>query len=59
MKIELLKEFIRRIWNAGDVEGATVYYFAGDRITGHWQIADRLSIFQQLRQASAGRNKDK
>lgn len=32
--------------------GATVYLFDGDRIAGHWQIADRLGIFRQLRQAS-------
>ncbi|QKG70281.1 ester cyclase [Erythrobacter mangrovi] len=31
------------------MSGATVYGFdAADRITGHWQIADRLSIYQQL-----------
>jgi predicted ester cyclase len=36
------------------MSGATVYYFdPGDRITGHWQVVDRLSIFQQLR-ARAG-----
>lgn len=31
-----------------NMSGATVYYFEGDRITGHWQIADRLGVFQQL-----------
>jgi steroid delta-isomerase-like uncharacterized protein len=31
------------------MSGATVYYFAGDRINGHWQITDRLGVFQQLR----------
>lgn len=36
------------------MSGATVYYFDGDRITGHWQIVDRLGVFQQLRQASSG-----
>jgi steroid delta-isomerase-like uncharacterized protein len=36
------------------MSGATVYYFENDRITGHWQIADRLSVFQQLQQTSAG-----
>ena len=36
------------------MSGATVYYFEGDRITGHWQIVDRLGVFQQLRQASSG-----
>jgi len=35
------------------MSGATVYYFDGDRFTGHWQITDRLGVFQQLRQASA------
>lgn len=30
------------------LSGATVYDFDGDRIAGHWQVADRLSIFQQL-----------
>lgn len=30
--------------------GATVYSFDGDnRITGHWQVIDRLGVFQQLR----------
>ncbi len=33
------------------MSGATVYYFdADDRITGHWQIVDRLGVFQQLSQ---------
>ena len=32
------------------MSGATVYYFEGTRITGHWQITDRLGVFQQLRQ---------
>lgn len=30
------------------MSGATVYYFQNDKIAGHWQIADRLSVFQQL-----------
>lgn len=34
------------------MSGATVYYFDGDRITGHWQVADRLSVYHQLQQAS-------
>jgi steroid delta-isomerase-like uncharacterized protein len=34
--------------------GATVYYFDGDRLTGHWQVTDRLGIYRQLRQAMAG-----
>jgi predicted ester cyclase len=34
------------------MSGATVYYFDGaDRITGHWQVSDRLGIYQQLQQA--------
>ena len=28
--------------------GATVYYFDDNRISGHWQIADRMSVYQQL-----------
>lgn len=29
--------------------GATVYTFDGeDRLTGHWQITDRLGVYQQL-----------
>jgi steroid delta-isomerase-like uncharacterized protein len=35
------------------MSGATVYYFEGPRITGHWQITDRLGVFQQLRKAAA------
>jgi steroid delta-isomerase-like uncharacterized protein len=31
------------------MSGATVYYFANDRIDGHWQIVDRLGVLQQLR----------
>lgn len=31
------------------MSGATVYSFdAEDRITGHWQITDRLGVYQQL-----------
>ncbi len=37
-----------------NMSGATVYYFEGERIAGHWQIADRLGIFQQLQQALTG-----
>ena len=33
------------------LSGLTVYYFDGrDMLTGHWQIADRLGIAQQLMQ---------
>lgn len=35
------------------MSGATVYSFSGRRISGHWQISDRLSIFQQLHGGSA------
>ena len=35
------------------MSGASVYGFdALDRLTGHWQVSDRLSVFQQL-QANA------
>ncbi len=30
------------------MSGMTVYIFDGDRIAGHWQIVDRLSVYQQL-----------
>lgn len=31
------------------MSGATVYSFdAEDRLTGHWQISDRLGVFEQL-----------
>ena len=31
------------------MSGATVYFFdTGERLTGHWQIADRLGVYQQL-----------
>lgn len=34
------------------MSGATVYYFdETDRIAGHWQITDRLGVYQQLQQA--------
>lgn len=36
------------------MSGATVYYFQNDKITGHWQIADRLGIFQQLQRNKGG-----
>ena len=34
------------------MSGATVYYFSEGRITGHWQVADRMSIYQQLMENS-------
>ena len=36
------------------MSGATVYFFEGEKLTGHWQITDRLGVYRQLRQA-AGR----
>jgi len=30
------------------MSGVTVYYFESGKIKGHWQVADRLSIYQQL-----------
>ena len=36
------------------MSGATVYYFDGGRLTGHWQITDRLGVYMQLRQGMAG-----
>ncbi|PQA88646.1 ester cyclase [Hyphococcus luteus] len=30
------------------MSGATVYFFKDGKICGHWQIADRLSVFRQL-----------
>ena len=59
------KVFITWLWAAthqGDIagfpatgnpiktSGATVYYFDAERLTGHWQITDRLGVFMQLRQ---------
>ena len=32
------------------MSGATVYYFESGRLTGHWQIADRLGVYGQLRE---------
>ncbi len=34
------------------MSGATVYSFDGERLSGHWQITDRLGVYQQLRQAA-------
>jgi steroid delta-isomerase-like uncharacterized protein len=30
------------------MSGATVYYFGGEQVTGHWQITDRLGVYRQL-----------
>jgi steroid delta-isomerase-like uncharacterized protein len=35
------------------MSGATVYYFDNGLLSGHWQIADRLGVFMQLRQGMA------
>jgi steroid delta-isomerase-like uncharacterized protein len=33
------------------MSGATLYSFdANDKLTGHWQITDRLGVYQQLQQ---------
>ena len=41
------------------MSGATVYYFDGARLSGHWQITDRLGVYQQLGQASSKQQKMK
>ncbi|MBG1232769.1 ester cyclase [Aestuariivirga litoralis] len=41
------------------MSGATIYYFdADDRIFGHWQIADRLGVYQQLQKTEPARPKN-
>lgn len=30
------------------VPGLTIYFFSNGKITGHWQVVDRLSFIQQL-----------
>jgi steroid delta-isomerase-like uncharacterized protein len=32
------------------MSGITFYFFEDGRICGHWQVADRLGIYQQLQQ---------
>jgi predicted ester cyclase len=32
------------------MSGITVYYFDSEHFTGHWQVVDRLGVYQQLRQ---------
>jgi steroid delta-isomerase-like uncharacterized protein len=34
------------------MSGATVYYVEDGRFTGHWQVADRLGVYAQLRQGA-------
>lgn len=31
-----------------NVSGLTIYYFSNGKIVGHWQIVDRLGLFEQL-----------
>ena len=33
-----------------NMSGITVYSFEEGRLTGHWQVTDRLGVFMQLRQ---------
>jgi steroid delta-isomerase-like uncharacterized protein len=30
------------------MSGLTIYYFKNGKLSGHWQIADRASVYQQL-----------
>ena len=30
------------------MSGATTYFFEQGKLSGHWQISDRLAIYQQL-----------
>ena len=39
------------------MSGATIYYFDGTRLSGHWQITDRLGVYRQLREASSRRKR--
>jgi len=36
------------------MSGATVYFFEGDKLAAHWQITDRLGVYQQLQREKAG-----
>jgi len=36
------------------MSGATVYFFEGDRLAAHWQITDRLGVYQQLQRGRGG-----
>jgi predicted ester cyclase len=31
------------------MSGITIYYMEGERITGHWQVVDRLTLLRQLK----------
>lgn len=61
---ETNKVVITWLWNAthqGDIpgfpatgnpirmSGATMYYFDAGRLSGHWQVTDRLGVYMQLR----------
>ncbi len=30
------------------MSGLTIYYFENEKLSGHWQVVDRLGVFQQL-----------
>ncbi len=30
------------------MSGVTLYFFEGGRISGHWQVTDRLGVYQQM-----------
>ncbi len=34
--------------NAITMSGLTLYYFDQKKLVGHWQVADRLSVYQQV-----------
>ncbi len=36
------------------MSGLTIYFFVNDKISGHWQVADRLGVMQQLTAAANG-----
>ena len=40
------------------MSGITEYRFSGDRLSGHWQVVDRLGVYQQLQAESARRPSD-
>jgi steroid delta-isomerase-like uncharacterized protein len=39
--------------NVITMSGATAYSFNQGRVTGHWQVIDRLGVYAQLRQGSS------
>ena len=36
------------------MSGLTIYFFEGEKLCGHWQVADRLSVWRQLAAGQAG-----